>query len=275
MIFAIPELLEEVLARVDDPTAFASVLRVNKEWSRIARSLIPRKKLEFLRDYSYQDKQGFRHQVKRYPNKTKHGSEEIYEGPLLRASRTWVEGVLDGTEEVYDDLGQIIQEIPWIRGLKHGTQTKRHGNGTTSYKYWVQGQLTSKEVFDQQQRLQARNAYSGPKTFVHYERDPQGQLVREGVYVNKEKHGIYQEQGKPFLYIHGVKQLWYTPSKLGMLVYASLALFFIGIIVWCYSQRSLNPAIRFYYLVMLAVTLIVIPLAWGLWRGGRILFTPT
>lgn len=260
------------MSRISDPTAFASALRVNREWYRIGKGLIPRKKQEFLRVRQYRDRDGFDHHVTVYPNKTKHGKEEIYEESILRTVRFWDHGVLQGTEYEYDDLGATIREIPWLQGKKHGRQVHLHPQGTTTYKYWQHGKLTLKETYNHAQ-LQSRNKYSGDKTFVHYERDRTGAVVRTGVYVNKQKHGIYHEHGQNALYIHGVNQPWYTTNRWEMLLYIALALFFGIVLVCCYRERSLTPALTFSYFVILAFVLFVIPLAWGIWRGGRILFT--
>lgn len=273
MVLDIPELLEEVLKRVTDPRAFASALRVNREWHRIAKSLVPRKKQEFLRTRNYYDSDGFRHEVTIYPNKAKHGKEEIYDGALLRTVRWWHEGQLHGTEYEYDDLGATVREIPWVQGKRHGRQVRYYPQGKVAYKYWDRGKPVSKEVYDHTQQLQTRDEYSSEKTFVHYERDNNtGNLARMGVYVNKEKHGLYREQGRDVLYIHGVKQLWYTTDRWEMVLYGGLALFLGIVIVWCYRRRSLAPALSYYYLVFFALVVIVIPLSWGIWRGGRILF---
>lgn len=269
---SIPEMVGEIISRIDDPKAFLSALRVCKEWYHLGKEFIAQKKIEFLRKRRYRDCDGFDHYPLVWPNGSYHGKEEIYDGDILRATREWEDGRLNGWSYYYDNDGTIIKQIPWVEGKRHGRQESKKENGYIAYKYWQDGRPTTKEVYDALVTLKARNEYSSPRTFVHYEADSFGQLQRQGVYVNKEKHGLYLENGSKCLYIHGVKQPWYTGDVRGILLTVAVIGFFAVIIFKAIRDRSLGILARTSDFLIVFGILIVIPFLRALLRGGKTIF---
>ena len=267
----IPELLEEVLTRIDEPSAFLAALQVSKQWYNIGKDLIERKKEEFLRERSTVDKDGYQHVVKTLPNGTRQGEETITLKGNLVGIRPWVTNKLHGTELCYSKQA-IYKEIPWRHNKRQGIQKKYLSNGQITNTYWKENNRTRRETIDHNGTIVAEDNFSSPHSFVRNKLNGNLQMIREGVYIKNHKHGIYVENGRKVLYFHGIEQIWYTEDYWEMITYIGLSLLLIYFLYKAISGRTLRPLFDWYYLIIMAIIIIVLPLTYAMWRGGQTVF---
>jgi antitoxin component YwqK of YwqJK toxin-antitoxin module len=77
---------------------------------------------------------------------TLHGDKVIYRNGLKVAVIPYVNGIKNGIELHFDDLGNLTAEIEWRKDKKHGT-TKMHTEDFTDTEWFFNGQSVSAEKF--------------------------------------------------------------------------------------------------------------------------------
>jgi predicted membrane channel-forming protein YqfA (hemolysin III family) len=66
--------------------------------------------------------------------------------------------------------------------------------------------------------------------------------------------------------------LWYSNDKYELLVYIGLGLLLLILLYKSYKQSSFNPILSNSLVVSAAVTIIVIPIFYALYRGSKTIF---
>jgi antitoxin component YwqK of YwqJK toxin-antitoxin module len=268
-IFQIPDMIEEVIKNINDPKTFLSALRVNKEWYNIGKNYVDLKKKEFIKEKEFKDKNGFIHIVETFPNGIKNGKEIIYDGNDVVVERTWIKNKLEGIEKRYDENGKLYRHIPWINNIRQGNEI-RYSKGLKKIIKWNKNKRIEKEKYNTN-NLVGLDEYSGEKTCVRYKIN-NGNKIRDGVYINNQKHGVYNENGIDVLYLHGVPQLWYTKDKWEILSYLFLGLIFIVLLYKSYKQWSFKPILSNSIIVTAAISIIILPLIYAMYRGSKNIF---
>jgi hypothetical protein len=276
-LFQIPDLVDEVIKRIDDPNTFLSALLVNKEWYQLGKSHIPKKKIEFIKQKKFVDRRGYTHLIQTYPNGIKNGVEKIYDDNILVVERTWKENKLNGTETRYES-GNIYRTIPWVNDVREGDEiryTDKYGGNKLKCKkivHWKNNKRNKKDVYNQHNQLIGYDNFTGEKTAQRYKVFTNGTDTFDGIYINNEKHGVYKENGMDVLYLHGVPQLWYTTDKYEMFIYLGLGLLLLILIYKSYRQGSLSPIMSNIVFVSTAFTIIILPIAYAMYRGSIMIF---
>lgn len=261
MIFDIPELIEEIIQRIDTPQAFLTALRINKEWYEIGKAWIARKKQEFLRLQKYTDKNGLYHQLYTWPNGKPHGEEKIYNDDELLITRQWKNGLLHGIEREYDH-DYITRTFPWEYGTLHGKAYRFEKNGAYVEVLFEHGNPKQRDFFDANENLKYRDVYSSKQSLTRWKMNGNGILVKDGVYVKNRKHGAFREMGKDVLYLHGEKQTTWTEA-----FYLCIAIFAV---LFIFGVRSWNSWL---YIISL-LSILILPLLIAFYRGVKVYFLP-
>lgn len=113
----------------------------------------------------------------------KNGVQHILPAPRTSSSRrsvTWVDGVKHGPERVYDNRGNVIEEIPWVKGEIHG----------------------ERKTFDKKGNVLSVAQYkNGVQVGVSKSYDREGNLLRKVPYKDGQKHGkridYWAQTGEP------------------------------------------------------------------------------
>lgn len=242
----ITELLTHVISFTDNQT-FAACARVNREWNAITRELTPQKKVEFLQTRNFTDEKGLDHEVKTFPNGTRHGEEKILKSGQVLSVRQWKEGKLDGFELKKQPFEEAI---PWKEGSRDGMAVAKCDDNVRLTR-WFHNRREYSRIYDSNGNILRDETWTSKKGSVR-KIFSNNKVVDTEYRINGRKHGVHDGE----LYLHGFYQPWYveTWTEIGCVVF--ITLLFLGFIIAtvAYSIRVL------YFAIIMGVTILYL---WG------------
>lgn len=218
MIFDIPELVGEIIKRVDDPMTYRNCLLVCREWNKIGQEFRSQKRKEFLVRREYKDIENITHKSTHCPNGKFHGPEETYSDQTLIGQQNWDEGRRIGLN--WSKFPDGIAYTPHVNDREYGIGFSDYGFSATVVQYdkghtktirhYLHGKLLSEEI------------WNSPINFTRIFYSDQ-QVVGEENYLCGKPHGVHN--GK--LYLHGYEQPWYTMGGSTIIVLISFLIILV------------------------------------------------
>src|SRR3990167_6740580 len=257
MIFDIPELVGEIIKRVDDPLTYRNCLLVCREWNSIGKEFRSQKRNEFLVRREYRDSKGITHKYTRWPNGKFHGNEESYRDQELIGRQHWNEGERLGLN--WNKLSSGSTWTPMVNNKASGLGFMDGTNGVSATLQYEKGNKKLVRYYHHE-RLAAEDVWNSSVNFTRFIYSGQ-QVVQEENRLYGELHGIHNNK----LYLHGYEQSWYN-----MWGWAIIILLVFLLLIWIVAKTGRFLPILIY--VGLALLLFYSPLIAAIYRGSRIRF---
>src|SRR3990167_353566 len=191
-IFGIPDIIYEIIDKIDDPETFQNCLLISKDWANEGHRLLRKKSREFTEISEFTDNKGRKHVCNVLPDGRMTGEEEVYQDNELYLSQTWRHGRLFGDIFFFDDKSRIIGSIPIKDGLRHG-DAYYHTNGKLIKTIWKEGNIILSETFDAHNQLIGKLVYTSEKNYIKYKKDFMGNMINQGLFINGKPHGLIKD----------------------------------------------------------------------------------
>ncbi len=253
-VLNIPDLIQEIISQVDEPKAFLSCLRVNKEWNSIAKLYIDKKKEQFKKELIYTRNNIMYHEFQ-FPNGWLDGKQLKHykkDGKLITMESFYKNNKKEGLCRYYDFYDNLIGTAYYSNDKAEGVSIMHPDNKHTNILKNNNGKIKVINKYKIDELIEKHKSRSDLVYAI--DRYNNGEIYDSEETLNGKTHGMYNDD----LYYHGVKQDWYNSMTLAII----LTIIVILVIIFCIFHPSYIGAVYFLAYPILAyfVVLIMVPL---------------